>query len=112
MPNVASAKLSGLPPEIRLLRFADLISAVAEKLCVPFGETEFPRHIGAAPLTPPFVPTAVHRPVPREGRAIFAGERRLDALGSPVLEPVAQLLARRDVRIALAVVHHAPLARR
>src|SRR5260370_432967 len=98
MPNVTGAKLSGLPSEIRFLRFADLISAVAEELGVPFGETAFPRHLGAAPLTLPFVPAAVHRPVPREGSAVFASKRGLDAFGGPVLEPIVQLLDRRKVR--------------
>src|SRR5262249_37804695 len=92
MPHLALAKLPGLATEIRLFRLADLKGAIAQELGVPFGETEFPRHPGAAPLALALVPTAVHRPVPRERRAVFAGKRRLDAVGGPVLEPVVQLL--------------------
>src|SRR5439155_20892097 len=43
MPHVADAELPGFPPAIRLLRFADLKSAVSEELRAPYGKPALPR---------------------------------------------------------------------
>src|SRR6266496_6595882 len=101
MPDLPVAELPGFPPQVRGFGFADLISAVAKELRVPFGETELPRHDGAAPFALSLIPAAIHRPVPGEGRAVFAGEQGLHALCRPVLEPVRKFLHRHEVWIEI-----------
>src|SRR2546425_7301564 len=96
MPAFPGAELPGFPPQVRGFGLADLKSAVAEELRVPFGETELPRHDGAAPFALPLVPAAIHRPVPGERRAVFAGEQGLHALVRPAPEPIRKFLHRHE----------------
>src|SRR6266404_4504887 len=88
VPEIACAELLRLPAQIRFFRFADLEGAVAKKLRVPFRQAKLPRHFGAAEFALALEPSAVHRPVPRERRAVFASEHGLHTRVCPVPEPV------------------------
>ncbi len=48
MPAPAGAQLPGLPAQVGLLHFADLIGAVAKELGIPLGHAELPGHAGVA----------------------------------------------------------------
>ena len=110
MPEVAFPELLRLPAQVRLFGLAGRERAVAEELRVPFGQTEFPRHRGAAELPLAVVPPAVHRPVPRERRSVLAEEQRFGPFLGPMSEPVRQLLHRREIRIEVDRVHRPDVA--
>src|ERR1019366_10162418 len=111
MPESAGLELSRLPAQVLLFRFADLEGAVPEELRVPLRNAKLPRHGGAAEFSSPFVPAAIHRPVPGKGRAVFTGEHWFDALGRPVLEPVGEFLNRDEIRVEIDGVHRAQVPR-
>src|SRR5688572_15370871 len=74
VPEVARLELLRLETQVLLLALADLVSPVADELCIPLGEAKFPWHLGAAEVAFSLVPAAVHRPVPRERHAILDRE--------------------------------------
>src|SRR5206468_4114601 len=99
MPEVARLELFSLVAHFLLLALADLVGAVADELRVPLGQAKLPRHLGAAEVALPFVPTAIHRPVPRERHSVLDGEHRLDALIRPMLEPIGYFLDGREIDV-------------
>src|SRR3954467_300936 len=105
MPNCSGLKLFGLPSQVGRLRLADLKGAIAQELRVPFREAELPWHLGAAELTLAFVPSAIHGPIPGEGRAVLAHKRRLHSLRGPVFEPIRELLHGHEIWIEIDRVH-------
>src|SRR2546426_522646 len=111
MPDLPGTELSGFPPEVRRFHFTDLKGAVTEELRVPLRETKLPRNCRTTPFALPFVPAAIHRPIPGKRSAILAGEHGFNPGGCPVLEPVREFLDRREVRIEINRVHRAEIAR-
>src|SRR5438105_8884172 len=60
MPEIAGPKLSSLPAQVGFFLLADLVSAIAEELRIPFGQAKFPGHPRAAEFPLALVPSAVH----------------------------------------------------
>src|SRR5262249_11924351 len=72
VPDLPLAALAGLPAQVLLLHLGDAVGAVPQELGVPFGQAEFPGDAGTAERALAPVPSAVHRPVPRERGAVLA----------------------------------------
>src|SRR5205814_4950992 len=94
MPDFAGAELFGFPAQVGGFGLADLVSAVAEELGVPFRHAKFPRRLRAAEVALALIPAAVHGPIPSEGGAKLAGKDVLHALGVLMLEPGGEFLRR------------------
>src|SRR5262249_654530 len=65
-PDVPGPQLLRLPPQVRLFRVTDLVRGVADELRIPLRDAELPWRLRASPVPLPFVPAAIHGPVPTE----------------------------------------------